>query len=103
MLVVATISPGPTDELCTVLRDFSTVVTVEAHYVVGGIGSLVCEAIAGGGLAARVRRIGVGEPARGISGSETYMNAKHGLTSSQITDEVRAMLRAQSSAHAPKH
>ena len=59
LLVVASLSPAPIDDLVEVLSRFRLALTIEAHYVVGGIGSLVSEVIAEGGLSCRVVRCGV--------------------------------------------
>ena len=51
------------------LVGFPTVATVEAHYVIGGLGSLVSEVVAERGLGVRVIRFGVSGPVDGVSGS----------------------------------
>jgi transketolase C-terminal domain/subunit len=37
-MVVSTLNPAPTDDLAGVLSRFRLAITVEAHYVVGGLG-----------------------------------------------------------------
>ena len=59
-------------------------VTVEAHYLTGGLGSLVSEVVAeiGSRLPRRpLRRRG---PARTSVGSEAFLNEAHGLSASRI-------------------
>ena len=80
MLVAASISPRPTEDLAEALERFDAAVTVEAHYVDGGLGSLVCEVAAEHGLPCRVVRCGVRELQPGRSGSEAYLNETHGLS-----------------------
>ena len=46
IMVVASINPAPIQDLKDTLATHKTVLTVEAHYLNGGIGSLVAEVIA---------------------------------------------------------
>jgi len=80
VLVAATVSPPPAEDLADALERFDAAVTVEAHYVDGGLGSLVCEVAAEQGLPCRVVRCGVRELEPGRSGSEAYLNETHGLS-----------------------
>jgi transketolase len=93
VMILATISPSPVEQLAALLRGFSVVATVEAHYVVGGLGSLVSEVVAGFGLGTRVLRFGVERLYDGISGSESYMNRAHGLTGDLLAGRLHAALR----------
>ncbi|MCG2660972.1 MAG: 1-deoxy-D-xylulose-5-phosphate synthase [Kiritimatiellae bacterium] len=96
MAVIASINPPPTDDLIDLLKRFHTVVTVEAHYVVGGIGSLVSEVIAEHGLACRVIRCGVKRSVGGITGSQSYLEDSHGLSAKAF---VKIALGALSRRH----
>jgi len=80
VLVAASIAPPPAADLAEALERFDVAVTVEAHYVNGGLGSLVCEVVAEHGLPCRVVRCGVRELEPGRSGSEAYLNETHGLS-----------------------
>jgi transketolase len=80
VLVVACISPPPVADLVEALERFDTAVTVEAHYVDGGLGSLVCEVAAEHAVPCRITRCGVRELEPGRSGSEAYLNEVHGLS-----------------------
>jgi transketolase len=86
LLVVASISPPPLDDLVAAVSRVPVVVTVEAHYVVGGLGSLVSEIVAERGLACRVVRCGVRGTTSGVSGSEQYLHEVHGLTPRALAD-----------------
>lgn len=88
LVVVASINPQPTEDLIEILSRFSTAVTVEAHYIAGGIGSLVAEIIADNGIQCRLTRCGVRTPSDGRSGSEAFMNNLHGISSKGITAAV---------------
>ena len=80
VLVAASVAPPPAADLAEALERFDVAVTVEAHYVNGGLGSLVCEVVAEHGLPCRVVRCGVRELEPGRSGSEAYLNETHGLS-----------------------
>lgn len=92
VLVVATISPAPTEALARLLDGFQTIVTVEAHYRIGGLGSLVCEVVAERGQGARVIRLGVSGSSDGISGSDAFLNRAHGLSRDLIAARIRSLL-----------
>jgi transketolase len=91
VLVVASVAPPPVDDLAETLDRFDAAVTVEAHYVNGGLGSLVCEVAAEHGLPCRVVRCGVRELEPGRSGSEAYLNEVHGLSVDRLVAECSAV------------
>jgi transketolase len=89
--VVSTLNPAPTDDLAMVLAGFPAAVTIEAHSVSGGLGSLVAEVIAEHGLPCRLERCGVRAPASGRTGGVAFYHELHGLTADAV---ARAALRA---------
>ncbi|MEP6801148.1 MAG: transketolase C-terminal domain-containing protein [Acidobacteriota bacterium] len=90
VLVVASLTPPPTLDLVDALTGIPLAVTVEAHYVNGGIGSLVAETIAEHRLGCRLVRRGVGR-LTGPFGSQEFMQRQHGLSRESL---VSATLRA---------
>ena len=92
VLIVSTISPAPIDGLAQMLEGFRTIVTVEAHYQVGGLGSLVCEVMAERSPGAQVIRLGVSGSPGGVSGSERFLNRSHGLSRDLIAARIRSLL-----------
>ncbi|MDQ1400834.1 MAG: transketolase, partial [Acidimicrobiaceae bacterium] len=92
LVIAASISPAPVDDLVEVLSRFPTVVTVEAHSVVGGLGSLVSEVVAERGLGCRVVRCGVRTAGDGTGGGEAYLNHRHGLSSDALATTARDAL-----------
>lgn len=84
MMVVPSLNPAPEADLAGALSRFRVAVTVEAHYVSGGLGSLVSEVVAENGLRCRVVRLAVKTTPDGISGSQAFMHEKHGLSARQI-------------------
>ena len=58
---IPSIRPLQTDILTESMKRTGTVITVEAHSVHGGLGSLVSELITGEGLPVRLKRLGIPE------------------------------------------
>jgi transketolase len=90
--VVACIQPAPVDDLVALLSRVPVVLTVEAHVVSGGLGSLVAEVIAEHGLDCRLVRCGVRTPPDGVSGSQAWMQSAHGLSAPALAEAARAAL-----------
>jgi transketolase len=86
--VVSSLNPSPEDDLANLLSDIPLTVTVESHYVVGGLGSLVAEVIAEQGLDTRLVRQGVRDMPRGVTGSVGWLNDLHGLSGPKVADAV---------------
>ena len=51
----------PADELLALFGKYPKVATVEEHFVSGGLGSVVAEMIADGGLGNRLLRLGISD------------------------------------------
>lgn len=79
VVVVASVSPAPVEDLVEACSRHDRVVTLEAHNRNGGLGSLVAEVVAESGAACQLRRLAVSTAPDGISGSEFYMWSRHGL------------------------
>lgn len=90
VVVVASISPAPVDDLAEVLSRHRVAMTVEAHALNGGLGSLVCEVVAERGIACRVERCAAAEP-DGLVGSPEYLHERHGLSRRQLAARGRAL------------
>jgi transketolase len=92
VVVVSTLSPAPVDDLVRLLARFPVALTVEAHYVVGGVGSLVSEVVAEHGLGTRVARCGVRAAPDGVSGSQGYLHRRHGLSAESVAEAALGAL-----------
>jgi transketolase len=90
--VVWQLNPVPVQFLRRVLHEVRAVVTVEAHYVSGGLGTVVSEVVAGEGLAVRVKPAGFREMPRGLSGPEPQLLAAAGLDRISLERHVREVL-----------
>lgn len=93
LLIVDTVNPPPVEQLRQALAGVPVAMTVEAHYLVGGLGSLVSEIVAEHALPCRVVRCGVPTMPLGRIGSEAYMSEQYGLSPEGL---VQSALRALS-------
>lgn len=92
VVVVASISPAPEQDLVEALSRHRVALTVETHSVTGGLGSLVAEVIADHGIGTRLVRLGVRAGSKGRSGSPAHMHARHGLDKAGIVKAARSLL-----------
>jgi len=92
VVVVASLRPAPAADLLAIVSRFKVAVTVEAHYVDGGLGSLVAEAAADGASGCRLVRCGVRHTPDGRSGSDGWMRATHGLTAEHVSSAALAAM-----------
>jgi transketolase len=90
--VVASVSPAPVSDLVRFLFCRQLVLTVEAHYQNGGVGSLVAEVVAEAGMDCRLVRRAV-PVMPDTAGSQAYMERLFGLAADQL---VEAVLQARS-------
>ncbi|MGH9241773.1 MAG: transketolase family protein [Vicinamibacterales bacterium] len=92
LMIVDTVNPPPVDHLRRALTSVPVAMTVEAHYRVGGLGSLVSEIVAEHALGCRVARCGVADMPVGRTGSDAWTAAQHGLsTEGLIASALRAL------------
>ncbi|HEV3001220.1 MAG TPA: transketolase C-terminal domain-containing protein [Solirubrobacteraceae bacterium] len=92
--VVESFNPSPAEDLADLLAGVPLAVTVESHFVDGGVGTLVAEVIAEHGLPTRLRRCGIGELPRGMTGSQAFLDDHHGLSAAGISGAARSALLA---------
>ena len=93
--VVSTFNPSPIDDLAALARSHPLLVSVEAQYVNGGLGSLVAETIAEEGAGTRLVRIGVRRPPQARSGSQSYYQRLHELDAAAIASRVLSLLAGE--------
>jgi len=92
--VLASVQPAPIGDLLGLLERHQVVLTVEAHSIHGGIGSLIAEVIAENGLSCRLVRCGVRAGGDGRTGSQPWLHEQHGLSASRIANTAFAALQA---------
>lgn len=90
--VVATFNPSPVEDIAALAAEHRLIVSVEAHSVNGGLGSLVAEAIAETGAGSRLVRLGVRTPPHARSGSQRFYHDLHGLGRDAIVERVLSLV-----------
>ena len=80
------------DELAALLERFPLALTVEAHYRVGGLGSLVAEVLAERRLRCQLVCCGVPSTPDGVTGHRAYLNQRYGLSAEKIVGTVMETL-----------
>lgn len=93
VMIVASVCPPPVDDLAAAAARVPLVVSVEAHSVNGGVGSLVAETIADRGLGCRLVRCGVRSVPDGRSGGTDYYHRVHGLNGATVADSALRALQ----------
>ena len=88
LVIVASVSPAPADELAGLLREHSVAMTVETHYRTGGVGSLVAEVIADRGVRCHLVRCAVDSMPKGITGSQRYLHQVYGLSADKLVESA---------------
>ncbi len=71
-------------ELIPIIQKYKNIISVEAHYINGGIGSMIAEIIAENQLTAKLYRLGVTELSDGIFGNAEFMYRKHKISDKDI-------------------
>jgi len=98
LIIVDTVNPPPVERLRQALASVPVAMTVEAHYLVGGLGSLVSEIVAEGRLGCRVVRCGVTTMPVGRTGGEAYMAAQHGLSAEGLVASALRVINGPTAA-----
>ena len=92
--VIASLAPPPVKDLVDLLDRVPLAVALEAHYVTGGLGSLVSEVVAERSLGCRVVRQGVTDLPPGDTGSAAFLNARHSLTARAVARSAKSVLES---------
>lgn len=66
--------------LLPIIKKYKKIITVEAHYINGGIGSMIAEIIAENQLPVKLYRLGVDKLSNGVFGDTEFMYKKHGIS-----------------------
>jgi len=91
--VLASINPPPKEKFISLLSSYANVFTVEAHYIQGGLGSLVSEFIAENAIKTRLTRIGVTRTPDSITGDQASLYDRYGLSPQAISKRVAETLK----------
>jgi transketolase len=90
--LVPSFNPSPIEEIAALLEEMPAALTVEAAYRDGGLGSLVAETIAERGISCRLLRAGVTRMPGGETGSQRFLEDRHGLTASHLAEQLERAL-----------
>lgn len=92
LAIVSTFNPSPVDQLAALLERVPLAISVETHYINGGLGSLVAETIAERGLGCRLVRAGVNATPRGLTGSQQFLEDHFSLSAPRLLATAQAAL-----------
>lgn len=84
--VISSVQPAPVEDLVKLLGEIPLAISVESHYLTGGLGSLAAEIIAEHDLPCRLIRRGVAEMPRGITGTVAFLNEHYGLSARSLAE-----------------
>jgi transketolase len=88
---LATLKPVDEDALAALFDGYETIVTVEEHSVINGLGSLVSDVVTARGLGRRVLRVGLAD-AWSESAPNDFLLDKYGLSPERVAERVLADL-----------
>ena len=86
--ILASINPLADESFISLLSRYEYVFTVEAHYVSGGLGSLLSEIIAENGIKTKLTRIGLNKTPDSITGDQAFLYDRYGLSPKAIAAKV---------------
>lgn len=86
LMIASSINPPPLEILEQTLPNFRRIITVEAHYINGGLGSLVSEFIAEKNFDCALVRCGVKSMPDGQTGSQKFLYQRFGIASESLVD-----------------
>ncbi|HEU4691808.1 MAG TPA: transketolase C-terminal domain-containing protein [Vicinamibacterales bacterium] len=86
-----TIKPLDEEALLAMIGTSTTIVTVEEHSVIGGLGGLVSEVVAGQGVSARVHRLGLAD-GWAESAPNDFLLEKYELSSEKVASRITGIL-----------
>jgi len=93
LMVASSINPPPLPTLAETLPHFRHVMTVEAHYINGGLGSLVSEFAAEGNYDCTITRCGVKTMPEGKTGSQKYLYDRFGISREALVRTAVGLLQ----------
>jgi len=82
-------------QLVNLLEKVDICVTVENHLITGGLGSLVCEALATSGLGIKVVRVGVEELPISEYGDAEYLEKRFMTNTGQVVEQITRSVKSK--------
>lgn len=95
VLHIHTVKPIDVDAILKYTSEVPVIVTIEEHFVIGGLGSAVAEIIleADYNTIKRFRRIGIPDEFADEYGSQDSLMARYDMTSDRVASEVETLLK----------
>ncbi len=93
IVVVSSFNPSPTTDLIKILKKFPLAITVEDHYVTGGVGSFVAEVVAENNISCQIKRCAVDTLIPNVTGSREFMNSHYGISAAKLVEIAWHCLR----------
>ena len=82
-------------QLVNLLEKVDICVTVESHLITGGLGSLVCEAVATSGLGIKVIRVGVEELPISEHGDSEYLETRFMTNTGRVVEQITRSVKSK--------
>lgn len=89
---VPSIRPCDTKALLSALQGCKAVITVEEHNINGGLGSMVAEVLAEGGVGAVLKRLGIPDGEYAAAADRGWLRQHHGFDAAAIAAQARELL-----------
>ncbi|HXG48975.1 MAG TPA: transketolase C-terminal domain-containing protein [Methylomirabilota bacterium] len=100
VLSMSTIKPLDTEAVLKAARETSTIITVEEHSVIGGLGGAVAEVLMESDVRpVAFKRIGLNDTFSSKVGDQGYLRAEYGLDAAGILRTVESLLGSDVAAH----
>lgn len=93
ILVVSSLSPAPVKDIIEALSRFRYVFTLEAHYITGGLGSLVAEIAAENHIPISLTRLGFASLLNHSISTPESILSEHGLTAEKVARRIQEVLQ----------
>jgi transketolase C-terminal domain/subunit len=87
------LKPFPEQRFVDLAKSFSRIATLEEHFISGGLGSAVLEAMADYGLPGNVRRFGLPDRFCRVCGDRDYLHRECGLDAATLVAQFGGWLR----------
>jgi len=95
VLSMHTLKPLDDAAVLRAARETKTIMTVEEHSVIGGLGSAVAEVLAESGEAVAFKRIGLESKFSGLVGSQEYLRERAGLSVAAIVSAAQKLMKSR--------
>ena len=80
------------EQVLDIASKHDCIITVEEHNIIGGVGSVICEIVAGSDVSAKVIRLGLKDEFSSVVGSQQYLRKVYGLSSESIESKVKEVI-----------